>query len=404
MSNYSLFSVLGIEIEYMLVDRDTLAVQPKSDRLLQTASGQPCNEIIVNETAFSNELIMHVLELKNNGPKPIHAPVARDFQAALESLEPQLETHNLMLLPTAAHPWMNPQTETKRWPYDNHAIYTQFDALFNCNGHGWSNLQSMHVNLPFEDDQAFGALHTNVRLLLPLLPALAASSPILDGEPTGYLDTRLHLYGQNQRRFPSISGHIIPEPIQTQAAYQEEILNTMYHDIKPFDPEGILQHEWLNSRGAIPKFESMTLEIRVLDTQECVHADIAIAHLIYALLKHWHESDRIQATPDTRLLKTVYDETLRHGLATPLDNRALLTAWQLPSRRITVGEAWSFLIESISHNLTLVDQRVLEHILSQGNLSERILRACHGDYSRQALTRVYRKLADCLRYNQRFSQ
>ena len=34
MSNYSIFSVMGLEIEYMLVDRDTLAVQPVSDVIL----------------------------------------------------------------------------------------------------------------------------------------------------------------------------------------------------------------------------------------------------------------------------------------------------------------------------------------------------------------------------------
>ena len=48
MSNtpYTLFSVLGIEIEYMLVDRDTLVVQGKSDELLaHLAGGEPVNEV-----------------------------------------------------------------------------------------------------------------------------------------------------------------------------------------------------------------------------------------------------------------------------------------------------------------------------------------------------------------------
>ncbi|TIE00964.1 glutamate--cysteine ligase, partial [Legionella pneumophila] len=31
MSDFPIFSVLGIEIEYMLVDKESLNVQPKSD-------------------------------------------------------------------------------------------------------------------------------------------------------------------------------------------------------------------------------------------------------------------------------------------------------------------------------------------------------------------------------------
>ena len=66
MSNYPLFSVLGIEIEYMLVDKDTLAVQPKSDVILHTLAGKSINEVVLGDIAASNELVMHVIELKNN--------------------------------------------------------------------------------------------------------------------------------------------------------------------------------------------------------------------------------------------------------------------------------------------------------------------------------------------------
>ena len=34
MSNFPIFSVLGIELEYMIVDKNSLDVQPKSDLIL----------------------------------------------------------------------------------------------------------------------------------------------------------------------------------------------------------------------------------------------------------------------------------------------------------------------------------------------------------------------------------
>lgn len=182
MSDYSLFSVLGIEIEYMLVDSQHLNVQPQSDLLLKELAGELVNEVALGDIAISNELVLHVLELKNNGPKPPDASIAAQFQKAIEKLQPYLAARNLQLLPTGAHPWMNPLQETKRWPHGNRDIYHQFDTIFNCQGHGWSNLQSMHVNLPFANDEEFNHLHNAIRLVLPLLPALAASTPFLEGK------------------------------------------------------------------------------------------------------------------------------------------------------------------------------------------------------------------------------
>lgn len=406
MSSYPIFSVLGIEIEYMLVDKDTLAVQPKSDVILNILAGKQVNEVVLGEIAASNELVMHVLELKNNGPKPPHHPIAQQFQQAIMQLQPLLDKHNLQLLPTGAHPWMDPLLETKRWPHGDKSIYQQFDSIFNCQGHGWANLQSMHVNLPFSNDDEFCQLHNTIRLLLPLLPALAASTPFLDGKKTGLLNSRLDFYSKNQQRIPSISGDIIPEFIRSEAQYKNEILEPMYRDISPFDPEGTLQHEWLNSRAAIAKFESGAIEIRIIDTQECVNADIAIAQAVHAILKSWHGSGSqyyMEKICPTKQLKTIYDQTIKNGLTVPIDDDEVLTQWQLPKKHaMTARDAWALLIERVSPELDQTSQLALEHILRQGNLSERILHACQGDTDRETLAKVYRQLGGCLLKNQQF--
>ncbi len=406
MSNYPIFSVLGLEIEYMLVDKDTLAIQPKSDLILKTLAGKQVNEVVLGDIAASNELVMHVLELKNNGPKPPHHPVANQFQQAILQLQPLLDQHHLQLLPTGAHPWMNPSLETTRWPHGDNSIYQQYNSIFNCQGHGWANLQSMHVNLPFANDDEFSQLHNTIRLLLPLLPALAASTPILDGVKTGRLDSRLDFYNNNQKLIPSISGDVIPEFMCSEAQYQTEILQPMYQDIADYYPQGLLQHEWLNSRAAIAKFDSMAIEIRILDSQECVNADIAIAHAIHAILKNWHDSGSEQHRDSicpTENLKRIYDQTIKDGLDVPIDDREVLTQLQLPKgRTMTIRDAWSLLIERVSNELNHTSQCALEHILGHGNLSERILRACKNDFSRDKLTSVYRQLGDCLLQNQQF--
>jgi gamma-glutamyl:cysteine ligase YbdK (ATP-grasp superfamily) len=141
------------------------------------------------DISWSNELVSHVVELKTSGPTSRLSGTAGAFQDHVRRINALLAPHGARLLPTGAHPFMDPATETVLWPHEYGPVYAAFDRVFGCRGHGWSNLQSMHVNLPFCGDGEFGRLHAAIRLLLPVMPALAASTPVLDGRITGYLDT-----------------------------------------------------------------------------------------------------------------------------------------------------------------------------------------------------------------------
>jgi len=129
--------------------------------------------------------------------------------------------------------------------------------------------------LPFADDDEFARLHAAVRLVLPLIPALAASSPFADGQRMPFLDYRLEAYRCNAERVPAITGAVIPDNVYGRADYQAGVLEPMYRDIAADDPERVLQHEWLNARGAIARFDRNAIEIRLCDTQECPRADLA---------------------------------------------------------------------------------------------------------------------------------
>lgn len=406
MSKYPLFSVLGLELEYMLVDKTTLDVQPLSDLILKKLAGQQVNEVVLGDISISNEFVLHVIELKNTDPQPPSYAIAESFQQTILKLQPLLSEHHIMLLPTGAHPWMNALTETKRWPHGDKSIYELYDTIFDCKGHGWANLQSMHINLPFDSDDHFCELHNIVRHLLPLLPALAASTPILDGKATGLLDTRLSFYGKNQIKIPSIAKDIIPESVTSEKQYYTDILKPMYQDISAFDPHGILQFEWLNSRGAIPKFERHSLEIRIVDSQECVGADIAIALAVHTILKNHHE--KISGTTplqcSTSELRTIYEDAIQEGLTTLVDSPSFLAYWHLSTeKKLTIREVWSILLERVGNDLDKTSQTALANILNYGNLSERILKACHGSTAKNKLLSIYRQLGECLLSNEQFN-
>ena len=209
-----------------------------------------------------------MIELKTNGPAPRLSGLAERFAGEVEQIDALLAPLGARLMPTAMHPWMDPTREFRLWPHGGRQIYQAFDRIFDCRGHGWANLQSTHLNLPFANDEEFGRLHAAVRAILPLLPALAASSPFVEGRHPGILDARLDFYRTNARRVPSVTGQVIPEPVFTRSGY-EALLETIYADLAPLDPAGTLRHEWVNARGCIARFDRMALEIRLLDVQEC---------------------------------------------------------------------------------------------------------------------------------------
>ncbi|MCA9678459.1 MAG: glutamate--cysteine ligase, partial [Myxococcales bacterium] len=319
-----LFEAYGIELEYMIVDRDTLAVRPIADDLLRAVGGGQPVDYEDGPVGWSNELALHLIELKTNGPTPALAGWTARFGADLARIDAELARHGAMLLPGAMHPTMDPARETVLWPHDCHEIYAAYDRIFGCRRHGWANLQSCHVNLPFAGDDEFARLHAAIRAVLPLVPALAASSPALDGRVTGLLDNRLHVYLTHQARIPSAMGQVIPEVIRSRQEYDARIFQPILAEITPLDPDGVLEHEFLNARGAIARFERGAIEIRLLDVQETPRADLAIALLVTAAVRalvdeRWRPLAEVERCATDELVAVLH-ATIAAG------ERAVLTA------------------------------------------------------------------------------
>lgn len=389
-----LFEAYGIELEYMIVDRTTLQARPIADLLLEDFAGGPASDLSFGDTAWSNELVQHVIELKTDGPAPRLSGLAELFQRDLRRINGALEQRGAAILPTAMHPWFDPAVETKIWPHEYTEVYRTFDRIFDCRGHGWSNLQSMHINLPFTGADEFGRLHAAIRLVLPLLPALAASSPLVEGRVTGLLDNRLAYYRMNSRRIPSATGQVIPEQVFTPEDYQREILERIWTDTAPLDPEGLLRHEFANARGAIARFDRGAIEIRVIDVQECPAADLAIAELCCAVVQALVEQRLCdtarQKSFEVPPLHTLFLSTMVQGESAVISDRDYLSALAFPAgqRRCTAQELWTHLLE----HLGVPRHPSLELLLRQGTLATRILKAIGTQASRGAQEEAYRAL------------
>ncbi|MBS0358796.1 MAG: glutamate--cysteine ligase [Proteobacteria bacterium] len=404
---FHLFDVFGIELEYMIVCRENLSVFPISDQLIKKVAGEFLTEVEVDEIAWTNELVLHVIELKTNGPAKQLEPLTHFFHKNIKRINTILLEFNAQLLSTAAHPFMDPDVEAKLWPHGDKTIYETYNKIFNCQGHGWSNLQSMHINLPFANDEEFFKLHSAIRLLLPLMPALAASTPILEGKITDFVCSRMNFYIKNQERIPAITGKLIPEVVRSRKEYEEKILNPMYDAIRPYDPEGILADEWLNSRGAIARFDRNAIEIRVLDVQESPKADIAICGLITTVLKSLVNQQWINIKEQCELteeqLLEIFLEIIKSGQATPIKNSHYLKCFGYTKKSTcTAGELWEHLFHQVMEKLDPSWLEPLQIILKEGNLAERIIKRLGNQFTREEIMSVYRELANCLAENQLF--
>lgn len=400
----AIFAGVGVELEYMIVDRDTLDVKPICDRALAAEAGEITSEVSRGDIDWSNELVLHVIELKTSGPVsdlPGQAPL---FQRDVRRINELIGPMAARLMPTAMHPWMDPHAEMRLWPHEYNRIYAAFNRIFDCTGHGWANLQAVHINLPFADDDQFVRLHAAIRLLMPIMPALAAASPVMDGRVTGFCDNRLANYKTQCRTVPSLTGRIIPEPISGIGQYHDEILRRIYDDLAPHDADGVLQHEWANARGAIARFDRNTIEIRVLDVQECPAMDVAVAAAVVQVLKllvaeTWGDVESQNAWAVDPLVD-VFQATMRRAEQAVIENTEYLRALGVcRGGPQTAGAVWRRLLEAArEHDEAALAPCAaeLDVLLDEGPLARRMLVALGDQPTRGRIVEVYGELCECL--------
>ncbi len=89
--------------------------------------------------------------------------------------------------------------EMRLWPHGSSEIYDALHRILIAEDMvGLTYRAHILIFLSLIENE-FVRLHAAIRLVLPLIPSIAASSPFADQEASGYHDTRLHTYKSNQR-------------------------------------------------------------------------------------------------------------------------------------------------------------------------------------------------------------
>jgi gamma-glutamyl:cysteine ligase YbdK (ATP-grasp superfamily) len=383
--------VLGPEHEFSLVSED-LKVLPIVDKVLKDFHGRIVNSVQMPHFSFGKELQLHVMEIKPN--EPFASPVEFEenmqeaVQTLLEFVSRKYEAH---LLGTGMHPLLR-LDETGIWPHRHRQIYEAYSKIFNLKRHGWLNIQSYQLNLPYSNEKAGVLLHNLIANVCPYLPAVSASSPLYEGKFGENVDNRLRFYKENQMEVPSLTGDIIPEYVVSFKAYREQVIDRYSKELAARGAERLLLgKDWVNSRGTIFRFDRKALEIRIMDEQECIKSDVALSCFIRALLRGLMNRDTELLSHD--VLTGDFNVAVSEGLEAQVRNPFGQTARRvlMSYMRTAVKNA----TEEENKYLPIVQKR-----LADGSLSEIIRKKVKAKSQktelREAIVDVYLKLAKSL--------
>jgi glutamate---cysteine ligase / carboxylate-amine ligase len=357
---------LGVEEEYMLLDRETLDLVQHIDTVLADMAGHEL------EPRIKPELMQSVLE--------IATPVCRTAAAVEEELRRLrgyvTETagqRGLRVGSAGTHPFslFERQRITARDRYRNLVDQLQYIARREL-------IFGMHVHVAIDDpEKAIQVVNGLLPQLAPLL-ALSASSPFWRGEPTGLASTRQVVFAAFPRSGP-------PPRFRDYADYAE-----LVGQLEKTGCIADYTHIWWDIR-LHPRLG--TIEIRICDAVTRVEDAVALTAYCQALVKHYSEQfDAGEEIPSYHRILTTENKWLaaRYGLEAPVMD--LATGRR---NRMTVAQIVRRTLREIEpHARELGSDRELDgirEILSRGNGADRQLRVFNAN---RDIVEVVREIAD----------
>jgi len=388
--------VLGPEHEFSIVNEELKAL-PIVDKIIKDFRGRIVNFVEQPNFTFGKELQLHVMEIKSN--EPFKSPVEFEetmHKAALTIVDFLDRKYKASLLGTGMHPLLKLK-DTRVWPHRHKQIYQVYSKVFNLKQHGWLNIQSFQLNLPYSGEKEAVMVHNLLAEICAYLPAVCASSPIFEGQLGKHVDNRLYFYMLNQREVPSVTGDVVPEYVSSFRQYKEEVIGKYSLDlVRAGVKDCLLYQDWVNSRGVIFRFDRRAFEIRVMDEQECVKSDVALSCFVRALLRGLLKDDKTELLPHEMLVKD-FSSVILEGLKARVLHPFGRSARHVCARFLDI--AWENATDEEKKYLPIIKKRV-----ERGNLSEiireRVLRKAQKTDLHEAIVNMYSTLIKCLVDNQ----
>src|SRR3954467_3525241 len=283
---------VGVEEEFALVDPDTLQLVPRFEVLRDAAADDPLLSL-----AIAGELISSEIEIRSGAGSAVDDARARQSEAR-RRLFGLAREHNILLGATGTHPLSDYR--------DQHIIDTEHyrrveDGLKYV---AWrNNTFSVHVHVGVRGADRAVRVCDRLRPILPLLLAVSANSPFVDGRDSGLHSARSQIFTKS---FPRCG---IPDAFGSWRAWSDYVeLLVRTSSIVEFT------QLWWSVR---PHHAFGTVEGRICDAQMTAEEADGLTELIAACVRRAAaEVDAGEVPPDLpgRLIEENMWRAIRHGL------------------------------------------------------------------------------------------
>ncbi len=276
---------LGVEIEFQILDKDTLNLAPTAPDILDMVPAEQKDrikpEFIRSMIEVNTEICDSVEQVKKN-----LAEVSQ--QAEMLAMKKGCLLYAASLHPFASHQdqILSPDPRYKRIINDLQLVGRNFIA------------QGLHVHVGLPDPETAVLVRDNILIYIPVLLALTTSSPFYEGMDTGLSSYRTKL-------FEALPLAGLPDQIGSWEKY--------HHMVNLLINTGIISEVrdlWWDVR-LHPDFG--TVEIRICDIPSRFMEILAIVALIQALVATLAESET-HLIPDMQIVKSNKWQAARYGL------------------------------------------------------------------------------------------
>lgn len=248
---------IGIEEEYLLVDRDSLALAEAPDGLMKACQGdldtQVAPEFLKCQIEVGTKVCRNVGEARED-LKRLRACVSKHAAA-----------HNLAPIAASCHPFSD-------WRNQSHTPKDRYKALSSDLAGVVQRMLicGMHVHVGINDPDRRIDLINQLRYFLPHLLALSASSPFWKGQDTGLASYRLTVFDNLPR-----TG--LPPRMQSFGEFERSVDALI--DLGVIEDSSKI---WWDLR---PSSKFPTIESRICDVQPRLEHALTLAALTQSLAR-----------------------------------------------------------------------------------------------------------------------
>jgi len=284
---------VGLEEEFALLDPATLALAPRFEELHDAALA---SDPVLAES-LAGELISSEIEIRSGRGEDFADATAaqRDRRRRLFALAAE---RDVALAATGTHPWADYREQ--RIIDTEHYRRVEQGLKYVA----WrNNTFSLHVHAGVRGADRAVRVCDRLRPVLPLLLAISANSPYVDGRDSGLHTTRSQVFTKS---FPRCG---VPDAFGSWRAFRD------YLDFLA-RTDSIVEYTqvWWSIR---PHLSFGTVEVRICDAQATAGESEAVAALIVACIAQAArdlDEARPFADPAPRLIEENMWRAIRHGL------------------------------------------------------------------------------------------